>query len=146
MKKLKSAFKDYLKKVGVDEFIPFGEEDHERYPTEESSLFFEKQLLQIRKVNDRIINIAIIMLCILFGVGVFFMFRYRNDSTAMSVILGNNFLFFFLILVKLRQFWIEKYIIDSSLIVLHRLKPEEAAKFIVLLYSKFISKKIKVNA
>jgi hypothetical protein len=139
MKKLENIFKEYLEKVGFKDLITLGD-DKKIYPiTEEDSEFLLKRLLPHQKQNNIFIYIAVIMLCVLFGVGMFFVFYYRNEPVTMGSIFGGNFLALIGIVIKLRQLWIDKFIIDHASIVLSDLQPEEAAKVIVILYTKLKS-------
>jgi len=137
-KSLKNAFKAYLRRIGFSDFIPLGDDDEQkRSVTKEDSRFLLDKLVGFQKVNDIIIIVFIIMLCASFGIGLFFVFHFLDNSTLISAIFGGNFLVILAIIMKLRQLWMEKFIIDYVLHVLKDMQPKEAAKFIVDIYSTF---------
>jgi len=147
MKKLENVFNSYLQKVGYLDFVFLGDDDEDNEDkevkpvTEKESQFLINHLKTSQKQNNSIIMIILIMLCILFGVGIYFVFYYRDDPVMLCSIFGGNFLALLGIVSKLKRLWTEKVIIEHSHSILENLKPEEAAKVMMNLYTNLIRTK-----
>lgn len=139
MKNLETSFKIYLRKVGKIGEIPLG--SHK--PTEQDNQFLLQELKKLRGPNSFLTVSAVVMLFILFGIGVFVVFYFRTNFTTTGTLLGGTFLFLLAIVGKIRQFWLEKFILDYASIVLQKFSPEQAAEFILQLYNSFVGKKPK---
>jgi uncharacterized protein YqhQ len=88
------------------------------------------------KFNNNIIILAILLLCILFAIGVFLVFFYRNSPSVMGGVFGGTFLALLSIIKWLHKLWKEKSLMDISLCILEGLPPEKAAESISTLYWK----------
>lgn len=138
MKQLMPAIEDYLRHMGRLGPVKLGE-TNERSATEKDTNSLIEALNRQVKSNSYIILIAVIVLCILFGVAVFIASYYRNEPKTIGLVCG-AFLSQLGVVKWLRQLWIEKNIMDVSLSVLHKLPPEKAAEFISRLYWNFLKK------
>ena len=136
MKRLKLVFEEYLKGIGrFAQTIDLGREEIEPRPvTEKDSQFLTAQLNRQYKANNNMIIIATTMLVILFVLGVFLVFYYLDSPKIISVVFGGTFLSLLSIISRLHKLWIEKNMMDVSLIILQTLTPEQAAQFFKELY------------
>jgi hypothetical protein len=141
LKQLKKIYGEYLKKVGkLDEDIRLGK-SKTRDAEDKAVITQQNQLLTERLknrfiTNDRIIAIAILMLCVIFGIGVFLVFYYRHTPSAMGGVFGGTFLSLLAIIRWLFKLWREKSYMDITLGILEGLTPRQAAEFISNIYWK----------
>ncbi|ETR71191.1 MAG: hypothetical protein OMM_08279 [Candidatus Magnetoglobus multicellularis str. Araruama] len=146
MNKLEKAFSTYLQDIGYLDFVYLGDDkddikDKDVNPvTEKESQSLINNLSKSQEQNNSIVTIILIMLCILFTVGIFFVFYYRDDPVTLCTIFGGNFFALLGIVSKLKKIWTEKVIIEYSQSILKDLKPEEAAKVMMTLYTNIIRK------
>lgn len=85
-----------------------------------------------------IIIVAVILLCALFIVGIALVFYYRDLPGTITFIFGGNFFSLLIVVFWLRRLWLEKTTIDTLLVLVSKLPPEEAAKIIVSFHFKSI--------
>lgn len=136
MKGLQVSFEAYLKSLGRIGEIPLGEDN----PTARNSEFLLSELKERSSSNRILAGIAVVMLIILFLIGVYLIFSYRDSPRIMAIVFGGIFASLLAVVGKLRQIWLEKFIIDHASLVLQSFSPEQAAEFILQLYRSFISK------
>jgi hypothetical protein len=136
MKGLQVSFEAYLKRLGRIGEIPLGEQR----PTAQDNQLFLNELKKRGNSNSIFVIIAFAMLIALFVIGVILIFHYRDSPKLMGAAFGGTFLSLLAIVGKLRQLWLEKFIIDHASLVLQNFSPEQAAEFILQLYRSFISK------
>jgi len=143
--KLTTIFEDYLKDIEqFDEKVILGSTDRALqvkestpgYSPKRADSFdkrtksLEERLKDRFKFNNGIILLAIIILCMIFAIGVFFVFYYRNSPAALGGVFGGTFLSLLSIISWLHKLWREKSIMDMTLSVIEGLPAREAAKFI----------------
>jgi hypothetical protein len=119
---------------GSDDVKEVDDKDSEKI-SHHSGLLMES-LNKRYRFNTSVIVIAIILLCILFGIGVTLIFYYRDLPSAMGAVFGGTFLSLLSIIHWLYKLWREKSFMDISLGILEGLPPEKAAEFISTLYWK----------
>ena len=134
MRELKVSFRSYLSKTGKIGEIPLGNSK----PKNLDNKLFRSELKKLSKINDIFIISAFVILIILFAVGIYLTLLHRNNPSKITAIFGGTFLSLLIIVRKLRQFWLEKFIMDHSSIVLQNFSPEQAADFILNLYKNFM--------
>jgi hypothetical protein len=146
LRKLKRIYRDYLKKIGkLDGELRLGRRGDSRGVEYEEVLIHESELLRQRldnrfQSNNKIIILAIVLLCILFFIGVYLVFYYRDEPLIMGGIFSGTFVLLLSIVKWLHILWKEKSVMDLSLVIFEDLSPKEAAEkaaeFIPLLYKK----------
>lgn len=145
MEKLTTIFEDYLKSIEqFDDKVILGSSDRAIQVKESTPGYFpdgpgslerktkslEERLGERFKFNNGIILLAIIILCMIFVMGVFFVFYYRDSPVALGGIFGGTFLSLLSIISWLHKLWREKSVMDMTLSVIEGLPAREAAKFI----------------
>jgi hypothetical protein len=137
MTPLRLIVEEYLSNIGQLKPIVLGDGE-ERPLTKQDNQNLIGLLEQRAKSNSYIVIITIVMLIVLFVLALFFLFYYRNDTKTVGFIFGVTLLSNLGIIGRLRKLWIEKNMVDISLIVTERMPPNQAAKFINLLYWNLI--------
>ena len=133
MKELTSAIENYLESTGQLQLKQLGPRE-EKAITREHNQRLAARLSRRRQSNDRIVIIATAVLCVLFVLGIALLLYYRDNPTVIWPAVGGMLASNLGIVASLRRLWIEKTLIDSLLVVAAELPPEQAAKYIVLLY------------
>jgi len=147
MRQLATYFEDYLKDIGkFDTNIIFGKDKESKIDFNDKAIIDKNNILLNRlynrfKLNDKIIFTAVFLLCILFFIGIFFLFYYRNDPVILGGIFGGTFLSLLSIIHWLYKLWAEKSYIDISLYIIENESSENAYKFINNVYWKISSEK-----
>jgi len=136
MKRLETIFEDYLRLIGQQEGPDLGEKPKE--VTAAANQHFAALLDEHLKFNKGIIVVAVALLCILFGVGMFLVYTLRTSPKGIVTISGGSFLSFLLVIRWLRRLWIEKSMIDVMIFVARDMPPKEAAKFLTGFYFKML--------
>ncbi len=146
MKRVRRSFRTYLKRIRESkisssgtgtEIIPLGTDEIAKDITPEDSKYLLELLEKdLKKLNKIFISIILAMLSLLFGLGVFVVYSSNCDEIVM---IGGSLGSLLVIIWKVRQLWLEMFIIKYASYVLPKLPPEQAAKFILHLY-RFISK------
>lgn len=148
MKHLKSIYEDYLKSIDkFDEDIRLGRKVKTRKKADKDiaaviegkSQLLTQRLNERFKFNNRIVILAVVLLCLIFGIGVFLIFYYRDSPATMGGVFGGTFLSLLSIIRWLHKLWQEKSVMDMSLSVLEGLAPKQAAEFISTIYWKLRS-------
>lgn len=132
MRDLKTIVENYLGSTGQLEEVPLGG-GGEREPPAEANVRLSAALHERLKFSDRIALILVLMLCILFVVSVARMFYYRDDGNTTGIVAG-SLLANLLIVGWLRRIWRDVTMARMASSVLHELPPEQAARFISVLY------------
>ena len=91
-------------------------------------------------INKNIMIVYIAMLCIVFGIDVYLIFRFLNSPNAMGIIFGGTFLSLLTVIDRLRRIWKEKSIMEMILVLLDGLPKEQIATVIETLYWNGIRK------
>ncbi len=140
MKQLKEIYKDYLKRIGrLDEEVCLGPRTDKKDVKDKGTIIRQSRFLSERlnnrfRFNNKIIILAVVLLCILFAVGVILVFYYRDSPSVMGGIFGGTFLSLLSIIGWLHKLWKEKSLMDISLSILEGLPPEKASDCISTLY------------
>jgi len=137
MKRLEKIFEGYLILIDQQHGADLGEEP-KREITAADNEHFAALLDEHLKFNRGIIVVAIVLLCVLFGVGMFLVYTLRTSPTGIVTIAGGSFFSFLLVIRWLRRLWIEKSMIDVLIFVARDMPPKEAAKFLVRFYFKML--------
>ena len=137
MKELTSAIENYLESTGQLQLKQMGPGE-ERAITREHNQRLVTRLGRIGRSNDRIVIIAIGVLCVLFVLGISLLLYHRDNLTAVWPVVGGMLVSNLAIVRWLRRLWIEKTLIGIMLVVAAELPPEQAAKYILLLYWNLI--------
>lgn len=124
----------YIKETGQLKPVMLGSEDKPRAVQKDEQDRLKDNLQKRLKSNDLILTIAIILLCVIFVIGVFFVIYYKDNPKTIGVVFGGTFLSLLTIVLQLRKIWLDKNILDVSLNVIENLQPEDAADFIKTLY------------
>jgi hypothetical protein len=140
LKQLKEIYKDYLESIGrLDEEISLGPRTDKKEVEDKSTIIRQSRFLSERlnnrfRFNNKIIIIAVVLLCILFAMGVILVFYYRDSPSVMGGVFGGTFLSLLSIIGWLHKLWKEKSMMDISLSILEGLPPEKALDCINTLY------------
>src|SRR5262249_55820925 len=129
MKRLQSALEDYLRLIEQQEGAHLGEKA-KREETASDNEHFVTWLDETLKFNKAIIVVAIVLLCILFGMGMFLVYTLRASPRGIVIVSGGSFLSFLVVIRWLRQLWIEKSMMDISMYAAREMPPKEAAIFL----------------
>jgi len=132
-------FTDYLKKTGALKSVTLGGTSRSTTTTTtvskaENNKAFKTLLDKQITFNNSMVITAIVLLCLIFLIGVFFVFYYRDSPQTIGGIFGGTFFSLLAIIVWLRKLWVEKNFMDMATIVLTDLPPMEAAKFVETIY------------
>lgn len=143
MNKLKSIYQSFLEDNSLLELEKLGSDEKKVAPSKNASLNLKSNILKQSKFNNNIVIVSIVLLCIIFGLGIFFAIYYRDNPTTIGVIFGGTFLSLLAIVSRLRRIWLEKSLMDVSLSVLEDLPPQDAAKFIQTIYYNMLENEKK---
>jgi len=140
MESVKQIFKDFLENAGKLELIKLGSEETSRAPKagKIENVKFTDRLKTKRTANNSIIILAVTMLFIVFLLGVFFAFYYRDKMNVMGGAFAVLLLLLTGIIRQLRSLWLEKTLMDVSIALMDDLPPEEGLKFIQVVYRKHL--------
>jgi hypothetical protein len=97
-----------------------------------------ERLQQSLRFNDRMIVVAVALLCVLFFLGAALTIYHRDAPKTISMIFGGAFLSLLLVIGWIRQLWWDKTVIDILIPLLNELSPEDASKAITTLYYKIL--------
>jgi hypothetical protein len=134
MQNLEHTLADYLRRIGQYEAQRLGGEAHQISPAD--SEFLRDSLCRQIRFSDRLITVAVILLCGLFVVGVFLILYNRGSLNATAVISGGTFASMLVIIRWLRQLWLDKSTMDMLVNAANGLSPAEAAKLVTTFYFK----------
>jgi hypothetical protein len=134
MSKISTIFHSYLSDNSLLNLEKLGSEDNKINVSKNASDTLKNNILRESKFNNNIVVVAIVLLCIIFGLGIFFAIYYRDNPTTIGVIFGGTFLSLLAIVSRLRKIWLEKSLMDVSLCVIEDMSPQDAAKFIQTIY------------
>jgi uncharacterized protein with PQ loop repeat len=142
---LKEIYKHYLQRIGrLDEEVCLGPRMDKKVVEDKDTVIQQSRLLSETlnnrfRFNNKIIIIAVVLLCILFAVGVILVFYYRDSPSVMGGVFGGTFLSLLSIISRLHKLWKEKNLMDITIGMLEGLPPEKAAEFISTIYWKQVS-------
>lgn len=137
MKKLQSAFEEYLNLIGQQGGSDLGGETRPEVTAHDNERF-AGLLDEHLKFNKGLIVVAVTLLCVLFVMGMFLVYTLRASPRSIVIISGGSFLSFLIIIRWLRQLWIEKSMMDILLYAARDMPPKEAAKFLTGFYFKML--------
>lgn len=142
MKQLKKVVEEYLERIGRLQEVQLGLGGKQSVKKEDNILLSQLLSKQV-KSNEYILILAILLLCVTYLIASFFLLSHRDDASTTKIVSGSAFLLILEIVRRLRQLWIEKNVLDISLIMLRQLPPDQAANFINVLYWTFIRRSSK---
>ena len=134
MNKIKNIYHSYLNDSKLLNLEKLGSEDNKIEVSKNNNDALKNNILKQIKFNNNIVVISILLLCIIFGLGIFFAIYYRDSPTTIGVIFGGTFLSLLVIVSRLRKIWLEKSLMDVSLSIIEGLSPQDASKFIQTIY------------
>ena len=138
---LKQTLTAYLRRIEQYEPQTLGKKA--RPVTAEDSQFLRDSLDRQLRFNNSIVTVSIVLLCCLFGLGIFLVLYHRNSVNAVAVISGATFASLLGIVRFLRQLWLDKSAMDILIHVSYTLPPAEAAKVVTSFYFKAAGSKAK---
>lgn len=129
---LHEAVQAYLEDIGQSKARNFGLGETD-VDTGKSALLFER-LRRSQEKADKVIAAAVACLVVLFILVVGLVVYLIDKPTTIAVLLGGN-IFATLIIVRwLRKLWLEKSAIDTLLVMVVDLPPEQGTKLIMEFY------------
>ena len=139
MKRLRSAFEQYLSEIGRLKPVQLGPKE-KRQITQEHSDFLMKFLDRQLSFNKNLVILYVVLLIIVFAISVFLVFYFLNSPKIIGMVFGGSCLGILAILDRLRRRWREKSVMDLAFIVVRELPPKETVKVIETLYWNSIRK------
>jgi hypothetical protein len=141
MKLAKQAFEEYLKKIGQLDHIQLGEETVKPVTNDDND-FLKNILIKQIKSNHRIINLAVVLLCIIFifDICIILYSLMQPEIVKLAVSGGFTISSLFLVINWLHRLWVEKNLMDVSLWISLDMQPEQAAKYIGAVYWRIANK------
>ena len=143
MKKTTKIFSGFLKESGVLKQVTLGGTRDAVVVSKSTSSNFDQSLQEQLKMNRYMLIMAMILLGMIFLMGVFFVFYYRDQPQTLGMIFGGSFFTLLVVVMWLRKLWVENNLIEMSRAVLQNLPPTEAVKFIETLYWNMLKAKTK---
>lgn len=139
MKSLKQEFEAYLEKIGRLEPVTLGDDDKHQVVKEDSQ-FLIQLLNQHMKSNNFLLVLSTLILCISFGLAIFFLLSYRQNPEVIKLVSGGAIIMApgIVCIRWLYKFWIQRTFIAISLTILNKMPPEQAADAMTHLYWNFI--------
>jgi hypothetical protein len=134
VKDLKELLKLYLDRIGRSQ-------EHlgsERPVTKEDNEFLIELLSHRVGRSDYLIIVCLIIIAISFGVGVAVVLYVRHDAAKLTTAFGTLLIFTLAIVRILRRLWIDKSVMNMLMVALHEVPPEEAAKFVNVMYWRIV--------
>jgi alkylhydroperoxidase family enzyme len=102
----------------------------------------ERRLREDAKSTDRIIVVAVVLLCCLFFAGLGLVFYYRDSPGHVAAMFGGgSFLSLLGIVGWLRKLWFDKRTMDLLLVLVQSMSPADAAKVLATFYFGALSPK-----
>lgn len=139
MTNLRLIFKDYLKEAGFLKFEKLGTGAPPIVTLSQNTVLKNKLTSQL-KSNKTYVLLTIIPFCCLFLVGLIIALYMGDNALILGIIFFSLLIFSLSFLYYLRRCWLEKSMLDVSLSIMDDLPPEEAAKFIQVIYWKLLNK------
>jgi hypothetical protein len=95
----------------------------------------ERSLREEARKTDRIVAVAVVLLCSLFVAGLGLVIYYRDSPERVAVIFGGGtFASLLGIIAWLRKLWFDKRTMDLLLVSLESMSPSDAAKVLTTFY------------
>jgi hypothetical protein len=111
--------------------------------TPEDTRFIEGTLRAQRTFNDRIILVAILLLCAFFALGVFLILRFLSSPATIPLVFGGTIFSLLGIVRWLQTLWWDKSMMDVLLAVCASMTPDEAARTITTVYFEVLKSRSK---
>ncbi|SRR5258707_213462 len=130
MKRLRETVRVYLSHIGQEQARQLG-----RRPTRDSGRDeLRERLLDEQRFNRKIFTLMVALLTFLFAVGVYFVWKNRDQPLNAGAFLGGEFLSFLLLIQWIRQTLLDKVYTDLLVRASDELDPEHLAKFVTTWY------------
>lgn len=130
MKRLQKAVQMYLADIGQQQAPDLGGKPATKKGKDE----FRERLLEEQLYNRRIFSLMILLLTMLFAVGIYFVFRNRDQPITAGSFLGGEFLSLLLVIQWIRQVLLDKVYTDLLVRASNELDSEHLAKFVTTFY------------
>lgn len=138
MKRVKTAYRQYLQRIERLDEINLGrkktEKKKSRPVTRVDNQLFEKLLQEQLKLNQWMVILFVIMLCIIFCGGLFLAFYFINSPGKLGGFSGITLLSLLVIVERLQRLWKEKSLMDITLLMVRELPAEEMVKVVETIY------------
>jgi hypothetical protein len=121
-----------IPKLGGGEAPPFSD-DQKRS--------FRRLLAEQQKFNERLLNIAVGMVVVIFFVGILFALYYRSTPSMLEVALGGNLLSILVTVRWMRKLWIEKGLVDLAYLATEEMPAEDAIRLASTIYWRLLAGK-----
>jgi hypothetical protein len=131
------SIQTYLREIGEADAKKLGGATAIRAPEvlAEAQNSLERRLREDAKSTDRIIVVAVVLLCCLFFAGLGLVFYYRDSPEQVKVMFGGGtFLSLLGIVAWLRKLWFDKRTMDLLLVLVQSMSPTDAAKVLATFY------------
>ncbi len=138
MKGYKAVIARYVEKLGQTKAQGMGSAT-EAPPVDSGALSIELKNQYHR--NQILIWLAAALWTMLFLVGIFLVFLFRNNPAGLALILGGNLMVLSGVMFALRRLWLDLSAMGALLAILPGLSPAEAAKVITSYYFNAIDSK-----
>jgi hypothetical protein len=137
MKSYVESIQTYIREIG--EIGPKKLGDPTALPSPESltaaQSSLERSLREDAKKTDRIIVVAVLLLCCLFAAGLALGIYYRDSPQNVAILFGGGaFVSMLGIVGWLRKLWFDKRTMDLLLSLTQSMKPDDAAKALTSFY------------
>ncbi len=139
MKKLKLVYKNYLNETGLLKLEKLGTGAPPKI-TFSQNKNLKNRLTSRLEANNSHILLTLIAFCCLFFMSMGIALYHKNNAVVLVIIFLSLLIFSLAFLYYLRQRWLEKNMLDISLSIIDDLPPEEATKFIQVIYWKLLNK------
>jgi hypothetical protein len=144
MSRYVQSVQTYLREIGEVESKKLGDTPTLRAPETlagaQSTL--ERSLREDARTTDRIVVVAVVLLCCLFVAGIGLVVYYRNSPEHLEVLFGGGtFVSLLGIVGWLRKLWFDKRTMDLLLVLVQSMSPADAAKVLTAFYFGALSPK-----
>lgn len=135
VKRLTLSCEKFLESIGRLKAGQLGGNEIKPIDEKDKKIFTDILTTQLSN-NNRIIWVAIVLLCVLFGVGVSLVFYYLDSPKIMGVVFGGTFLSLLSIIEWLHRLWTDKSKMDLLYAMTPELSSEQFVKLAEIIYWK----------
>jgi hypothetical protein len=140
MKSLSIRLHGFLSELGLLAPIKLGGGEVRTF-SDDQKRALRRLLAEQQKVTSRLLNLAVVMVAVIFCVGIFFALYYRDKPSMLEVALGGS-LFSNLVTVRwIRKLWIEKGLVDLAYLATEEMPADEAIRLASTIYWRLLSGK-----
>lgn len=144
MSRIEHLLENYLRRIQRLEPVTLGG-DGETKVTREDNDYLKDLLIRQIAFNQKIIVIALVMLVLIFLLDLYLALHAIREPEAIRVAFNGAFTLssLFLVINWLRRLWVEKSLMDVSLMIARDMPPEQAARYIGTVYWRIVNKKVE---